>query len=177
MGLIAEWRASRERRHRAERYLDAVLTPAEAADLAWLSGVAGDAARARREMDFLRRAVALIVAERDALNDQTAADVAHALTARAHDGVSASASDTTAWSGRFREYSAAMAVRGNTEPPATRLARVLMESLGRSTPSANDVERAAQLVQSARNTANEALRKVFGVASLPDDIRPSALRS
>ena len=174
MGLIGEWRASRDRRHRAERYLSGLLTPPDAPDVDWLASLTGDRNRATQELVFARRAVGLIVAERDALDDQTASDVAHALTAV----VDAEARRTagSAWVPRWRAYSAALAVRGQVEAPATRLGRVLLEAAGVSQPDTAALERATQFMLSHRARANEALRAVFGVASLPEDVRPSAMR-
>lgn len=174
MGLIAEWRASRERRLRAEQYLRKVLASPESREVDWLATLCGDRIGAERELRLLRRAVALIVAERDALDDRTASDVSHALTAS--DVGSAREVDAGMWATRFRSYTAALAVRGQSDSPAARLAKVLLEGAGVSAPSSADAERATEIVQSVRVNANEALRGVFGVASLPEDVRPSAMR-
>ena len=175
MGLIGEWRASRERRNRAERYLfSGLLTAPEAVDVDWLASLIGDRARATEELVFARWAVSLIVAERDALDDQTAADVAHALNAVVD--TETRRAGGSAWGARWRAYSAALAVRGQPESPATRLGRVLLEGAGVAEPGAEALERAAQIIGSHRTRANESLRAVFGVASLPEDVRPSAMR-
>lgn len=175
MGLISDWRASRERRQRAERYLQLILTVTDRADVDWLASACGDRASAERELRFLRRAVALIVAERDALDDRTASDVSHALIAG--DAGSAREADAAEWAARFRAYTSALAVRGQTDAPAARLAKVLLDGAGAGEVSAEQAERATEIVQGVRNKANEVLRTVFGVASLPEDVRPSALRS
>ena len=176
MSLIGEWRASRERRQRAERYLSALLAPPDASDVDWLAGLTGNRDGAAQELAFARRAVGLIVAERDALDDRTASDVAHALTAVIDAEARRSPAAAPEWAARWRAYTAALAVRGQVEAPATRLGRVLLEGAGVGQPGTESVERAAQFIASHRARANEVLRSVFGVASLPDDIRPSALR-
>jgi hypothetical protein len=176
MSLIGEWRASRERRQRAERYLSALLAPTDAPDVDWLASLTGDRDRAVLELALARRAVGLIVAERDALDDQTASDVAHALLAVVDAEARRSREAGPAWHARWRAYTAALAVRGQLEAPATRLGRVLLEGAGVAEPTADALDRAAQFISSHRARANEALRSAFGVASLPDDVRPSALR-
>lgn len=176
MSLIAEWRASRERKRRADRYLAALLTPPSADEIGWLAGLSGSRPNAERELVFMRRAIGLIVAERDALDDRTASDVAHALSAITEAESRRSAEQGREWVSRWRSYSAAMALRGQPEAPATRLAKVMLEGATVLNPSADALDRAVQTVHSARGQANELLRDVFGVASLPDDVRPSALK-
>lgn len=176
MSLIAEWRASRERKRRADRYLTALLTPPSGDEISWLSALCGDRQKAERELIFMRRALGLIVAERDALDDRTASDVAHALAATNDAEARRSPETGREWVSRWRTYSAAMALRGQAESPAMRLAKVMLEGASVAHPSTEGLERAVQIVLSARAQANELLRDVFGVASLPDDVRPSALR-
>lgn len=180
MGMLGEWRAGRERRRRAASYLSAlVASPAtdDAAAGAWLSGVTGDAALAARELAFARRAVGLIVAERDALDDRTASDVAHGLAAVVAREARDAPEHGRAWAQRWRAYTATLAVRGDGEAPAARLARVMLAGAGVASPSTDDLVRATQYILAVRTRANESLRAAFGVASLPDDVRPSALRS
>ncbi len=176
MGMLGEWRASRERRRLAARYLQTLHASADPADVQWLTGITGDSARATNELDFARRAIALIVAERDALDDRTASDVAHDLASVTDEEARHDAEAGRRWQTRWRAYSDSLAVRGVSEVPAARLARVLLAGVGVSAPSADQLARATQCVHGVRAKANEALRAVFGVASLPDDIRPSAIR-
>jgi len=176
MGLWAEWRAQRERSRRASTYLVQLLRTPEPVDVAWLRSIGVSDAVALRELTFAKRAIGLIAAERDALDDRTASDVAHQLapviSREAREGVDIGRE----WGERWRAYTAALAMRGNTEAPATRLARVLLTGAGVGDPIPEQLLRATQFVVSTRGAANLALRDVFGVATLPDDIRPSALR-
>lgn len=176
MSLIREWRASRERRRRADSFLTRLLTPPEISDVAWLSQLNGSRDIAERELVFARRALALIVAERDALDDRTASDVSHALSPVIDAESRRSSATAREWTARAKAFMNAMALRGQSEPPAVRLARVMLEGAGVTDPSPQAMERATQFVLTTRGQANEALRAVFGVASLPDDVRPSALR-
>ena len=171
MGMLAEWRAARDRRRRAARYLATLLDAPQADDVEWLAQATSDRGSAEREITFARRAIGLIVAERDALDDRTASDVAHGqaeVIAREARG----APDI----GRRWAYTATLAVRGDGEAPAARLARVLLAGAGVNAPTTDQLVRATQFVLATRTRANESLRSAFGVASLPDDVRPSALR-
>jgi hypothetical protein len=176
MGLIGEWRAARERRRLAEAYLRRVLTPIGASEIDWLAGLTGDRVVAERELTFAKRAIGLIVAERDALDDRTAADVVHALAPRINDEARGSANLGRQWLERRRAYTQALVTRGQPQAPATRLARVLLVGAGVAEPTAEALAEATAVVQAERARANEALRAVFGEASLPEDVRPSALR-
>src|SRR5919199_2437945 len=86
MPLFARWRAERDLRRRSAAYVATLLQEPSEADAAWLAQVAtrGDLDHARWELRYARRAVGLLVAERDALDDRTGSAVAHALTAALH---------------------------------------------------------------------------------------------
>lgn len=176
MGLWLEWRAQRERTRRASTYLGQMLRTPEPADVAWLQSVGVPESVACRELIFAKRAIGLIVAERDALDDRTASVVARQLAPVVSREARASIELGREWGERWRAYTAALAVRGNLEAPATRLARVLLAGAGIGEPSRDQLARATQFVNDTRAAANVALRDVFGVATLPEDIRPSALR-
>ena len=175
MGIWTEWRAQRERSRRASTYLGQLLRTPERADIAWLASLGVLETVAVRELTFATRAIGLIVAERDALDDRTAADVARQLLPVISQEARRTVDLGREWSERWRAYTAALAVRGNVESPATRLARVLMSGAGIAVPSPEQLVRATLFVNETRGAANVALRDVFGVASLPDDVRPSAL--
>lgn len=175
MSFLSEWRASRERRRRANAYLVAVLVDAEARDGEWLAIAAGHDV-ASRELTFARRALALIVAERDALDDRTASDVARELATVIEREARRDPQVGRAWSERAREYTAAFVVRGTVESPAARFARVLLNGASVNSADGAAFASATQFVQVSRAKANEALRAAFGAASLPEDVRPSAIQ-
>jgi hypothetical protein len=176
MGLWADWQATRARRQRVEQYLNHLLREPETAEVDWLSTAAGDRALAVRELTFARRAIGVIVAERDALDDRTAADVAHQLAPVVAAESRRDPASAGHWPERWRAYTAALAVRGNPELHAVRLARVLLAGAGLSAPNAEVLQRTTQFIQQTRSSLNEHLRTAFGAASLPEDVRPSALR-
>src|SRR3954471_21005461 len=126
MSLLAEWRLTRERRKRAAVYLTAINHEVAAADVAWLAAFmpAPDEKLALRELLFARRALGLIVAERDALDDRTASGVAHQLAGVISLEARLDADAGRAWSERWRAYTGALAARGSPEAPAARLGRV-----------------------------------------------------
>jgi hypothetical protein len=133
-------------------------------------------AAARRELRFALLALGLIVAERDALDDQTASDVSHQLQPLLAAEAKRDPEVGRLWPERWRAYTAALALRGSPEAPAVRLARVLLEAVQVPAPTPAQLERVTAFVQENRSALNEALRAVFGAASLPEDVRPSALR-
>ncbi len=177
MGLWTQWRAQRERSRRAAHYLDRLLRAPQPDDIAWIASLGVAESIAARELTFAKRAIVLMVAERDALDDRTASDVARQLAPVISREAKMSADLGREWGERWRAYTAALAVRGSVEAPATRLARVLVVAAGISDPSSGQLQRAVEFVLDTRAAANGALRDAFGAASLPDDIRPSALQS
>ena len=174
MGFLANRREARKRQEAAERYLAVALQPGDPADVAWLSEIAGaSSSAAERELAFAQRAIALIVAERDALDDRTAADVAHAIDALTEREARTRAGERDVWLDHWREYADALAARGRHEPPLRRIARVLLRRLGVTDPGSPQLVRVVGIVTRDRMAANEALREAFGTASLPEDRAPS----
>jgi hypothetical protein len=179
MSFLSDWRVARDRRRRAAVYLSAITQQVAPADVEWLSRIAeGKNERlAARELQFARRAIGLIVAERDALDDRTASDVAHQLaTVISSEGRRDSVAGR-AWSERWRAYAGALAARGSPESPAARLARVMLAGSGVGAPTQEQLIRGTQYILAVRTSANEALRTAYGSASLPEDVRPSAVRT
>lgn len=174
MGLFADWRESRDRRRRASHYVAAVLRDRETSQADWLVAMGVPPETAARELTLAVRAIGLIVAQRDALDDRTAADVSHELAPLIEREVQQSLGQGAAWGERWREYTAALAVRGIAEVPAARLAKVLLHGAGLMEPTPAQLARATEFVADIRGRANEALRELFGAADLPDGIPPSA---
>lgn len=177
MGLWSDWQATRARRQRVEGYLNHLLREPEPAACEWMSAATGAPDIAMRELVFARRALGLIVAERDALDDRTAADVTHQLAPVIIAEARRSVETGRAWTERWRAYTAALALRGSPDAPAVRLARVMLSGAGIDAPETAVMVQATQFIQDTRAALNEQLRSAFGAASLPEDVRPSALRS
>ena len=177
-----EWRAERQLRRNAAVYAHTLQAEPDESDVAWLAALAtsGDLDRARWELRYARRALGLVVAQRDALDDRTgsavAREVANGLT---HDDHVASGMTKIAerqFNARLRVYADAVSTRGR-EGTAERLGRALLEAAGISaTAAAPSVERAGEVLARYLAEANDALRRVFGVASLPEHVAPSVAR-
>ena len=69
----------------------------------------------------------------------------------------------------------AMGARASAEPTATRIGRALLMAAGATSPSPTDIERAGAILARYLEQANESLRRLFGTASLPENVPPSAL--
>ena len=176
-----EWRETRELSRRAAAYVASVRAEPADADAQWLAECAtrGDTDHARWELRYARRALGLLAAERDALDDRTPSAIARELTASlAREPLVDAAKREVAerqFNQRLRAYSEVLAERTGAEPTAARLGRTLLAFAGGGvTPAQADVARAGALVTAYLAEGSAALQKVFGAADLPEDISPSA---
>src|SRR5687768_15227036 len=82
MALFKEWRAARQLQRKAEQFVQEVTREPAVTEVNWLAGIAtrGDEDHARWELRYARRAIGLLVAQRDALDDRTSSLVAGALS-------------------------------------------------------------------------------------------------
>ncbi|HYV98243.1 MAG TPA: hypothetical protein VE967_12360 [Gemmatimonadaceae bacterium] len=179
-GLFGQWRAAQGRQSRAERYVQTLMNdPAEGAIRALASFGDGDEDHARWELRYARRAIGLLISERDALDDRTASDVAAALedahvadarVAKDKRDVAAQQLNT-----RLREYRAALQRRADPAPTSERLARVLLTFAGVAWGRADAMALASDLAATIVGECNAALRDAYGEATLPEDVKPSEL--
>jgi hypothetical protein len=176
MGWWSDWRATQERRRRATFFAGRCADVPPVEWLAWLEELCGDAGRARQELELAMRAIGLIVAERDALDDRTVSEVARAMAPVLAREVAEMPERAAAWGTRWRAYGEAMNRRGVSEPALYRLGRVLLAAVGVEAPDDAQVRRAATAVGDMRERLNASLRRAFGEAKLPEDVRPSALQ-
>ena len=187
MRFWRRWREERALRRRAVAYVGVLSAEPAGEDVAWLARLdpGGDSDHARWELRYARRAMGLLVAERDALDDRTASEVGRALAAALRfDPQIAPGKRSVAeqqLNARLAAYADALRERRADEPTAGRLGRVLLtfttgaERARAST--AADVARAGETLSRYLLEANEALRESFGVATLPEDVAPSAVSS
>jgi hypothetical protein len=152
-------------------------------DVHWLAanGTAGDADHARWELRYARLALGQLAAQRDALDDQTASLVASEISrVFERDPNVADAKRRVAeqqFNARLRAYGEALLGREGGGGAAGRLGRILFGFAGRREDRPEDVEaRAADVLAGYLSDANDALRRHFGAAELPDDVVPSSLR-
>lgn len=150
----------------------------------WLAEAAanGDLDHARWELRYVRMAVGLLVAQRDALDDRTVAEVSGAV-GRALSTDPRIAEDRRELSERqlnerLSAYREAFQLRGAPVSSAGALGRCLLAfaSDGARTAGA-PLNYAIELIDRYAEEASEALRAAYGTAHLPEDVPPSVLRA
>jgi len=179
-----EWRAGRERQRRARAVVAAIRREPDEADVAWLADAAssGDGDHARWELRYARAAIGLLVAQRDALDDRTAADVSAGLLASlAEDpGIAVDRRELAErqFNERLSAYREALQLRGGTVQAADRLGRCLLAFASDGARTAGSpLAYAIELLERYGDEASEALRAAYGQAHLPEDVKPSVLRT
>ena len=178
---ILAWRRNRRQQRKAAAYASTLLVEPNPADVSWLSevGTKGDTDHAEWELRYARRAVGVIVAQRNALDDRTEAFVARCLAdAFAADRhVAPDRLETVArqFNARLSAYRDGIAARGGVSL-ATRLGQTLLAFAGGSfVRDESNVARAGAIVEAYMAEAGESLEQAFGRAELPDHVLPSAL--
>lgn len=181
MRLFGTFRDDRALLRRSAEFAETLMAEPSDADVEWLTACAtrGDADHARWELRYLRRAVGILVAQRDSLDDRTPSEVLRALGQRMQRDRNV---DTELrelaerqFNARLSAYRDAFTSRGHGTPP-TRLAQNLLAFAGG--PIRGDdpvVQRGSVLVTEELRCAHEALRSAFGAALLPDDVAPSRI--
>ena len=180
--LFGRWREDRDLQRKADAYVQSLMQEPSADDVEWLakSATKGDTDHARWELRYARRALGLIVAQRDALDDKTGSAVARTLAdAIARDrSVDASTIEIAErqFNARISAYRDGLDARTSPTPVATRLGQTLFAFSGGAFRDAKeDVAKGGELLTSYAAEANEALRAAFGTAQLPENIPPSAV--
>jgi hypothetical protein len=156
------------------------LAEPSADDVSWLAESAsfGDTDHARWELRYARMSIATFVAERDALDDRTASEIAAAMSA-AFGKDERVAPDMRAlaerqFADRMHGYREAFFSRGGTTAMGEKLGRVLLVFASDGARSAGSpLAKATELLQGYVLAANEALREAYGQASLPEHLPPS----
>ncbi|HET9424404.1 MAG TPA: hypothetical protein VFO55_03460 [Gemmatimonadaceae bacterium] len=181
--FFGRWREDRDLERKADSYVGTLMREPADADVEWLARTAtkGDADHARWELRYARRALGLIVAQRDALDDKTGSAVARVLAdAMARDrSVDASTIEIAErqFNARMSAYRDGLDSRASGIPVTTRLGQTLFAFSGGAFRDAkDDVARGGELLTSYAAEANEALRAAFGTAQLPENVPPSAIR-
>ncbi len=179
-GFWKSWKADREWRRSADAFVTALYAEPDEADVQWLAALMmrRDEDHARWELRYARRALGLLAAEREALNDRTAQVVAQALSdAIARDPNVAADRVAVAerqFNDRLSAYRDALARRDGREPAEARLARELLTFAHAITGDhAGAIGRGGAILDRYLVEAGEQLRSAFGVAALPEDVPPS----
>lgn len=158
-----------------------LLAEPDAADVSWLAACAtrGDRDHAAWELRYARRALGLVSAHRDALDDRTGAVVAHAMAAafERDRGIGRDRLELAQqqFNARLSAYRDALGAGVNVGTLA-RLGRTLLAFAGGSFRDIDaNVERAGDLLLRDLAAANASLRAQFGTANLPEHVPPSAI--
>jgi hypothetical protein len=177
------WRAERERSRRAAMVVQVLVAEPDEADVAWLADAAanGDADHARWELRYARAALGLLVAQRDALDDRTSAEIAAALgrvmEQDARIAVDRRELAERQFNERLQAYREAMQARGGALAPRDRVGRVLLAFASDGARTAGSpLAYAIELLERHAEDAAESLRSAYGEARLPEDVKPSVLR-
>jgi hypothetical protein len=173
------WRRERGFERKAAVYLQHVMSEPAADDVAWLAGITagGDRDHAGWELRYAKRALGLIAAQRDALDDRTASAVAAALGAATAtdpriDPAKLDVADRQ-FNARVSAYRDGLEARGGLGA-AARLGQTLLAFSGAALgPADRQVDRAGRLLLGYLAAANESLRGAFGSVFLPDGVPPS----
>lgn len=180
MALFKQWRTARQLQRKASQYVAAIGAEPSVDDTAWLARIAtrGDEDHARWELRYARRAIGLLVAQRDALDDRTGSIVARALSDafEKDERIDRDRRDLAErqFNARLSAYRDALAAR--VPDSAARLGQTLLAFSGGSFRDVDDnVRRAGDVISGYEKEANETLRGVFGTAALPEHVPPSAM--
>jgi hypothetical protein len=181
MPLFSRWRAERDLQRRATQFVGVLFVEPAAPDVEWLAATAtrGDVDHAQWELRYARRALGLIAAQRDALDDRTASIVAKEISeAFARDRhIAAGMLDTAErqFNARLSAYRDGLSARAGAPTPV-RMGQTLLAFAGGTFKGQDaNILRAGDLLGRYLDEANEALRGSFGAASLPENVPPSAL--
>jgi hypothetical protein len=180
MALFREWRAARQLQRKADQFVAALVGEPDPADVAWLAQAAtrGDDDHARWELRYARRAIGLLIAQRDALDDRTSSLVARALSEafERDERIDRDRRELAErqFNARLSAYRDALGAR--VPDSAVRLGQTLLAFSGGSFREIDaNVRRAGDIVSGYVKEANEVLRSVFGSAALPEHVPPSAM--
>jgi len=180
MTLFQRWRAERQLQRKADQYASALLDEPADEDVAWLASSAtrGDSDHARWELRYARRALGLLVAQRDALDDRTGSFVARAITDafERDENIDRDRRELAErqFNARLSAYRDALGAR--LADSSGRLGQTLLAFSGGSFREIDaNVRRAGDILSAYEKDANESLRAIFGTAALPEHIPPSAL--
>lgn len=181
MRLFGSFRDDRALQRATMEYVDRLLDEPAPADVEWLStvGTRGDSDHARWELRYLGRALGILVAQRDALDDRTPSEILRMLASRmAHDpNVDDALRDLAErqFNARLSAYRDAFTSRG-LGTPALRVAQNLLAFAGGPIRAEDPaVVRGAGLVTESLERSAESLRGSFGTVQLPEDVPPSRL--
>lgn len=167
---------------KAEAFAAYLANEPPAEDVAWLAVAAtkGDADHAAWELRYARRALGVLAAQRDALDDRTGSVVARAVAGgfATDPAVDPRMLDVAVaqFNARLSAYRDILQTRAGA-PTSVRLGQMLLAFAGG--PIGKDPEsvaHAGELLAGYLSEAGTALQQAFGAPVLPDDVAPSAVK-
>jgi len=180
VALFERWRAERQLNRKAVQFVAQLITEPAPDDVRFLADTAtrGDEDHARWELRYARRAIGLLIAQRDALDDRTGSIVARALgeSFERDERIDRDRRDLAErqFNARLSAYRDALGAR--VPDAGVRLGQTLIAFSGGSFRDVDaNVRRAGEIITGYVREANEALRSAFGAAALPEHVPPSAL--
>ena len=181
MRLFRSFRDDRALQRGCASYVGTLLAEPAPADVEWLAANAtrGDNDHAVWELRYLRRALGILVAQRDALDDRTHSEVLRTLLSRMERDPNVDSElrelAERQFNARLSAYRDAFTSRGHGTP-ATRVAQNLLAFAGGPIRAGDPVVvRGTAMVTEVLTAAADALRASFGTAELPDDVPPSRI--
>lgn len=178
--LFGSLRFEHDRDAQARKFVATLMREPADADVSALAAVTdADDDHARWELRYARRAIGQLIAQRDALDDRTASDVASALEdahrTDPHVAPQRRAIADRQFNDRLRAYGNAFADRAGKIGTSERLGRALLTFALAPGMGASAIALAAELCATMVLEANASLREIYGEAALPEDRRPSEL--
>jgi hypothetical protein len=181
MRLFATFRDDRALLRRSTAFAEALMAEPKPENVEWLATHAtrGDVDHARWELRYVRRALGILVAQRDALDDRTPSTVLRALSERMERDPQVDAGlrelSERQFNARLSAYRDAFTARGHGTA-AVRIAQNLLAFAG-GPIRADDpvVVHGADLVAEYIQWVNAQIRATFGEVDLPEDVPPSQL--
>jgi len=170
--LFDAWRSEWRLKRGLQAYVASLMGEPDPGDVAWLAGAAcgGDVDRAAWELRYARRALGLVAAQRDALDDRTGSLVARELgVAQQADRQIAPAMLKLAdrqFNERLSAYRDVLTSRAQSEGTGSRLGRSLLQICGTMRATDDMLARAGDILVRYLGESNESLRKAFGAPSL-----------
>jgi len=179
MRLFRSFRDNRTLLRRSATFAAALMREPDVSDVEWLARDAtrGDTDHALWELRYLRRALGILVAQRDALDDRTPSESFRALLHRMQkdrnvDGGLVELAERQ-FNARLSAYRDAFTSRGHGSANMRVAQNLLAFSGGPIRTDDPAVRQGGEVVARYLLEANAALRASFGDANLPEDVAPS----
>lgn len=171
--FLRTWRAARVRTQRAERFADTLMVAPPRALVSQLADLTdGDVDHAAWEWRYARRALGIIVAERDAQDDRTASEIVAAFSARqaldADVAADRRAIALRQFNDRLAAYRGAVANRVSADPLSVRLGFVLLRFQPPATPTPAAAAALGLALEALMAELNGALAAIYGPPVLHD---------